>query len=684
MSDSTHRRSITVLADGLSVKLRNFPFLLDLQEDFLRSEENGGNVEQNDGGDIHFLSQTNGSLAHTVENYEPETGKLRARVRIPTLNSGTTIQICVGESTEDRNLESPWDNRYREVQVGGKSIRSEELELKEAFTVEAWVHSDHENSDTFQALVSKWSSRVVMDAFESYDAGNTDGLDTKGFFGSVSDGRYVYFAPQLNDSQDRHGQALRYDSHGPFDDPASWSGYDAGNTSGLNTKGYYGAVHAGDHIYFIPRTDGESHHSRLLRFDRRGDFRDPESWDAYDIGNPVSSQSAAFDGRYIYITPGYEMDGSETGKAVKFDTQGGFKDPGSYKIYDAGDTDGLESKNYDGATFDGRYIYYAPLNNRGIVLRHDTQGEFNDPNSWSANDISSLGMEMCVGAVFDGRYIYYVQYAHTKAVRYDTLGDFRNLSSWEVHDAGRTSGLNTCGYDGATFDGQYIYYIPFVEDDASRVSHKHGFHCRLLRYNTTLNFSDSAAWDAVDGGVFTHPPNPGGFNGGAFDGRYVYCAPWREDPDEPDERGFTPHGKVLRYDTAEDAAFTLKYVECGHNGGLCASMPGPTLTVITSDGTRSARANRNLSAGWHHIAGTYDGKAITLYIDGEPVSTTEATGTVNPSNSPLTIGSLIGGGARFLGSISEVRISNTSRSPDWIRLTTQNLTDPATLATLEA
>ncbi|HCR19111.1 MAG TPA: hypothetical protein DIU35_16660 [Candidatus Latescibacteria bacterium] len=682
MSESAYRQTLVISPGELSGRLKDFPLLLNIKERFLRSVENDGNVAGNDGGDIHFLSQSGNLLPHTIERYCPESGALRARVCIPTLNSNSKIQICVGEQSEKKDLGSPWKSGFRMIQVEGGSVRSEDLELEDALTVEAWVHTDLERTDTFQTLVSKWSSRPVMDAFESYDAGNTDGLDTKGFFGSVSDGRYVYFVPQLNDSQSRHGQALRYDSHGPFDDPKSWSGYDAGHTAGLNTRGYYGAVHAGEYIYFIPRTDGESHHSRLLRYDRRGDFTDYSSWDAHDIGNPVSSQSAAFDGRYIYITPGYEMDGSETGKAVKFDTYGDFKDAGSYVIYDAGNTDGLESKNYDGATFDGRYVYYSPLNNRGIVLRHDTLGDFDDPKSWASNDISSLGMEMCVGAIFDGRYIYYVQYAHTKAVRYDTLGDFRNLSSWEVYDAGRTSGLNTCGYDGAVFDGQYIYYVPFVEDDASRASDKHGFHCRVLRYNASLNFTDAAAWEAVDGGVFTYPPNPGGFNGGAFDGRYAYFAPWREDPEETDKRGFTPHGKVLRYDTTEDAAFTLKYVECGHNGGLCASMPGPTLTLITSEGTRSVRANRNLSAGWHHIAGTYDGQAITLYIDGEAVNSIQASGTVNPSNSPLTIGSLIGGGARFLGTIAEVRISNTSLSPDWIRTTMQNLSAPDSFVTL--
>ena len=557
------------------------------------------------------------------------------------------------------------EDSCRFCQVGDKVTRSESLEASKALTVEAWVQSGDAPADAFQVLVSKWTNRTQMDAFESYDAGSTDGLDTKGFFGSVSDGRYVYFAPQLNASQQRHGQALRYDSHGPFSDPSSWCGYDAGHTSGLNTKGYYGAVHAGDYIYYVPRTDGENLHSRFLRYHRRGAFTDPDSWSAYDIGHQCSYQSAAFDGRYIYLVPGYDQQSGETGKAVRFDTRGAFSDPSSYLTYDAGNTDGLESTNYDGACVAGRYVYFAPLNNRGIVLRVDTQGQFADPASWSALDASGIGMRACVGAIFDGDYVYYVPYAHSVALRYDTRKDFKDPASWEARDALNTSGLVTNGYDGAAFDGRYIYYIPFMEPSTAAPGPPTGFHCRHLRYDTQKEFGDPSAWGAVDGSTLTS--NPGGFNGGAFDGRYVYYTPWREDPGPNDTRDFTPHGKVLRYDTAADAAFILKFSECGHNGGLTASLPGPTFTLITADGTRSVRANRNVAPGWHHLCATYNGSAIALYINGDQVGQENASGTLRRSRAPVSVGAHHGGGGAFRGTIGEVKISNVAKSPQQVR-----------------
>ena len=665
------RRRLSINPGGGVPDLQDFPLLVVLRNNDLKPVERGGHVLGEDGCDIHFVSRQGDPLAYRIESYNPENGALRARVRIPSLSADTSLYLCYGAGPVSCR-DPVWDTHCKRVNCRGELVRSEALEDAQTLTVEAWVESSPAGSDAFQALVAKWSLRPVMDTFESYDAGDTDGLDTRGFFGAVCDGRYVYFAPQLNGSQERHGQVLRYDSCGGFNDPESWEGYDAGNTDGLNTKGYYGAVHAGDYIYFVPRTDGHAHHSRILRYDRRREFHDPGSWQAYDIGNNISHQSAAYDGRYIYLVPGYEVDRSETGRAVRYDTRGDFKDPASYVIYDAGNTGGLESRNYDGATFDGRYVYFAPLNDRGIVLRHDSQGEFDDPAAWQALDASGQGMGMCVGAIFDGRYIYYVPYAHSNAVRYDTRCDFMDPESWEAYDADRTSGLHTRGYDGAAFDGQYIYYIPFYEGDEPQ----RGFHCRVLRYNTCMNFTDRAAWDAADGGVFTHPPNPGGFNGGAFDGRYVYFAPWREDPDENDAREYTPHGKVLRYDTAGDASFMLKYAECGHNGGLCASLPGPTFTINTQSGTRSVRANRTLPPGRHHLSGVYDGERATLFIDGTPVASTEASGPIRSSQTPIEIGRLAGGGAPFQGEIEEVRISSTARSDQWIDVTYQNLANP--------
>ena len=96
MSEYAYRQTLVISPGELSGRLKDFPLLLNIKERFLRSVENDGNVAGNDGGDIHFLSQSGNLLPHTIERYCPESGALRARVCIPTLNSNSKIQICVG------------------------------------------------------------------------------------------------------------------------------------------------------------------------------------------------------------------------------------------------------------------------------------------------------------------------------------------------------------------------------------------------------------------------------------------------------------------------------------------------------------------------------------------------------------------------------------------------------------
>ncbi|MFM1549908.1 MAG: hypothetical protein ACKJSG_10940, partial [Lentisphaeria bacterium] len=225
-------------------------------------------------------------------------------------------------------------------QTGHQDISGESLEafdrpvpcalnFSDAITVEAWVESDAYQPESLQALVSKWCITESFDRFDGYDAADTDGLDTRGFFGAVFDGRYVYFVPQSTGTGSagrvtgQHGKVLRYDTQAEFNEASSWNAFDASETSGLQTRGYYGAVFDGRYVFFIPRTDGVDLHSRMLRYDTHGEFTSPGSWLAHDIGHAISWQSAAFDGRYIYGCPGYEEDRKTDHCAVmlRYDTQ---------------------------------------------------------------------------------------------------------------------------------------------------------------------------------------------------------------------------------------------------------------------------------------------------------------------------------------------------------------------------
>jgi hypothetical protein len=61
---------------------------------------------------------------------------------------------------------------------------------------------------------------------------------------------------------------------------------------------------------------------------------------------------------------------------------------------------------------------------------------------------------------------------------------------------------------------------------------------------------------------------------------------------------------------------------------------------------------------WTHLAVTYNGTALTLYVNGGAVSTRAVTGTILQSGNPLRIGGNLIWGEYFNGLIDEVRIYN--------------------------
>ena len=296
-------------------------------------------------------------------------------------------------------------------------------------------------------------------------------------------------------------------------------------------------------MIFPPRRDPERFHSRVLRYDTTRAFRDPASWTAHDVGAAHSSQSAAFDGRYVYFNPGQRAEPRAGGPVVsvrsprvtgmsadqalvpsgtvlRYDTRREFKDRASWESHDASGTDGHDTRDFDGSVFDGRYVYFAPLTH-GAVLRYDTTGSFGDRASWAAYDGVKRGLGRTVGAIFDGRYVYLVPYGGCPIVlRHDTSGDFRDDGSWEAYRLRDTPGLEVLGYDGALFDGRFVYFIPYWDEGTV-------VHGVVLRYDTLGPFGEPRSWGCIDAGE-TDGLVTTGFNGGATDGRFLYFAPWMD------------------------------------------------------------------------------------------------------------------------------------------------------------
>lgn len=149
---------------------------------------------------------------------------------------------------------------------------------------------------------------------------------------------------------------------------------------------------------------------------------------------------------------------------------------------------------------------------------------WDNPTLWNKIDLSTFngGVTAFAGAVFDGRYIYFAPSNNTNAVafaaRYDTLGNLLTVNtSWSFFDTGSLH-PDARGFQGAFFDGQYVYFVPFAGPTAHTG--------RIVRYDTKAGrqFSDALAWSHFD--TTSLNANAKGFIGGAFDGqKYAYMAP---------------------------------------------------------------------------------------------------------------------------------------------------------------
>ena len=85
---------------------------------------------------------------------------------------------------------------------------------------------------------------------------------------------------------------------------------------------------------------------------------------------------------------------------------------------------------------------------------------------------------------------------------------------------------------------------------------------------------------------------------------------------------------------------------------------------------------------WHHIAGTYDGSALNMYVDGVLDYSKVATGNINiATNAPVLIGDNAwwGPDCQWDGNIDDVRIYNDAQTIGQIR---GFIPEPATIALL--
>ena len=98
--------------------------------------------------------------------------------------------------------------------------------------------------------------------------------------------------------------------------------------------------------------------------------------------------------------------------------------------------------------------------------------------------------------------------------------------------------------------------------------------------------------------------------------------------------------------------------------GLCITNTGLLQFYLSGVANGSVVANPPSAGSWHHLAGTYDGSLISLYIDGQLAAQQTASGSLAVTTDGLAIGNRPGGSVFFKsdGTLDDVRIYGSALS----------------------
>jgi hypothetical protein len=332
------------------------------------------------------------------------------------------------------------------------------------------------------------------------------------FAGAIFDGRYVYFSPSGGTNfPGSLGVVVRYDTTQPFASTSSWSSFDLHQVTPAATSSLGGGVFDGRYLY-LPCG------ATVVRYDTTLDFASAASWTTFVPGqppvNPPRFFGALFDGHYAYFAPAPDT-------IAQYDTSLPFRDGASWKTFAtplvAGGVCPTLFCQAGGGVFDGHDVYVVPGTSAAAVVRYDRTQDFESKASWTAFDGGSP--REYEGAVFDGRFVYLVPLTTGLVDRFDTTMDFGAPGSWSSFDSATINPSGRGAYKGGAFDGRYVYFVPGTEPQTGLATFD------LARYDTTRDFKAQASWSAFDTATIANSTNQPSYAGAAFDGHYLYLVP---------------------------------------------------------------------------------------------------------------------------------------------------------------
>jgi hypothetical protein len=392
------------------------------------------------------------------------------------------------------------------------------------------------------------------------------------------------------------------DPYNDIRDPANWEAYDLHGSA----PSFNGGTFDGRYVYLSPFA------GPAARFDTHAPFRSAASWESFPLTHLTDAGAnsllitfgAVYDGRYVYFVP-YGGDLPHAIAFARYDTHGGaFTDESAWETFDATKALGSSVQAFEGAVFDGRYVYFVPLLN-GTIARYDTTTSFHASTSWSLFDLTTVnpGASGFVGGVYDGRYMYLVPDENGVTylsdggsegeptpdglvMRYDTKAPLSDKAAWDHFDVSMLMGSSTAGFAGGAYDGQYLYLAP-------------GSSSGLVPRVPTTSFLDAGAWSTFATTALSSQAR--GYFGAGYDGRFIYMVPLKA--------GSSFDGLVVRYDTQQSFAemtswsshdvqkqfgvTAVQFIGAVFDGEYMYFVPGGYTTVVRFH-ARSPRATPSL------------------------------------------------------------------------------------------
>lgn len=148
-------------------------------------------------------------------------------------------------------------------------------------------------------------------------------------------------------------------------------------------------------------------------------------------------------------------------------------------------------------------------------------------------------------------------------------------------------------------------------------------------------------------------------------------------------------GPLLQPNAALTVSAWMRAARTGPLGGNLVSMGDSyNLRVTATGGARfsffdgehfaveSPKGLDLLDSAWHHVAGSFDGATLALYVDGKPVAQAPAKGFVDYRFSPAFVMGRHGNrkpGYDFIGNLDQVEVSGERARPAaWVKLAYEN------------